>query len=156
MITDEKTAPLEFEKFAGKAFIKDYVKSLKTGKGSIVDSQTDLLRALSEMKFYRGIIEGGVVLREVVNIQPNSEVRFFVARNKMFTPTVKDCDKYKLVENVVEKLGHKKLNFYSVDVANISNGDIKVIELGDGQVSDYPGWSLNNFITILKWLSSAR
>lgn len=151
IITDEADAQKQFTHFGGKAFIKDYVKSLKTGKGSIVDSDVDLLRAIADMKKYRGCIEGGIVLREVVDLKPDSEMRFFVVKNTIFSPVV-DHDKYSLVEEAVQKLAHKNMKFYSVDVATTRDGRNIIIEIGDGQVSDYVGWDLNDFITVLKYL----
>jgi hypothetical protein len=49
IITDEEHALDQFKNFARKMFIKDYVKSLKTGKGSIVESAQDLIRAIHEI-----------------------------------------------------------------------------------------------------------
>jgi hypothetical protein len=151
IITDEKHVLEQFKEFPGKAFIKDYVKSLKTGKGSIVTSEAGIVQAVSDMKFYRGAIEGGIVLREVVELIPDSETRFFVVNGKIFSPK-KDIVQYKLVENVVLNMEHKNLPFYSVDVATKKDGNEIVIEIGDGQVSDYVGWSLDDFIKVLSYL----
>lgn len=61
--TTENNAKEDYKKLnLEKSFIKDYVKSLKTGKGSIVDSVEDIDRAIKEMKQYKGYIEGGIVL----------------------------------------------------------------------------------------------
>jgi hypothetical protein len=153
IITDEEYAQEQFlQHFSGKAFIKDYVKSLKTGSGSIVTSRNDISRAIADMKFYRGIIEGGIVLREVVSLKPNSERRFFVVRNKIFN-SGEDYAQYCLVEEAVKKLEHKNIKFYSIDVATMDNGKNIIIEVGDGQVSDYPGWSLKDFMNVLTYLS---
>ncbi len=148
VVTNEQNAQKEFIKFPGKAFIKDYVKSLKTGKGSIVDSPEDIMRAITDMKHYRGYIEGGIILRNFIDLEQNSETRFFVIHNNIFSPT-NDVDKYSLVEDVVSNLRIKDIKFYSVDVATIKNGKNIVIEIGDGQVSDYVGWSIKDFVAIL-------
>lgn len=153
IITDEKHAQDAFKNFAGKAFIKDYVKSLKTGKGSIVDSAEDVQRAINDMKSYRGTIEGGIVLREVAQFKPDSEIRFFVIKDKIFSP-LQDCAKYNLVEEVIKKLATKHLQFYSVDVATTIDDKNIVIEVGDGQVSDYVGWNLEDFVHVLAELGS--
>lgn len=147
-ITDEENSLEVFKQFSGKAFCKDFVKSLKTGKGSIVDSSEDLMRALSDMKQYRGFIEGGIVLRDVVDLIPNSETRFFVINNSIFSP-IKNLHSYQLVEQVVKHLEQKKLKFYSVDVATTKEGKNILIEIGDGQVSDYVGWAVQDFVAIL-------
>jgi ATP-grasp domain-containing protein len=152
IITDEIYAQEQFKHFGGKAFIKDYVKSLKTGTGSIVDSGADVMRAIADMKKYRGAIEGGIVLRVVVDFKPDSEIRFFIVKNTIFSPVVVGHDKYCLVEEAVQKLAHKNMKFYSVDVATTCDGRNIIIEIGDGQVSDYVGWHLNDFIMVLKYL----
>ncbi len=71
---------------------------------------------------------------------------------KIFAPIIDD-NKYCLVHQVVNKLDHKNLDFYSVDIATKRNGNDIVIEIGDGQVSDYVGWSLQNFIKVLCYLA---
>lgn len=150
IITDEEHAQEEFIKFQRRAFIKDYVKSLKTGKGSIVDSPEDIKRAIADMKYYRGTIEGGIVLRNFINIKPNSETRFFVINNTIFSP-IKNTDKYPFVEKVVNQLKLKNLKFYSVDIATTQDDTNIVIEIGDGQVSDYVGWNIKDFIQALSY-----
>ncbi len=154
IVTDEEHVQNQFQSFPGKAFIKDYVKSLKTGKGSIVDSYNDIQRAIADMKFYRGSIEGGIVLREVVSLKPSSETRFFVAKNKIFSPKEVTSKEYSLAEEVVKKLEHKNLAFYSIDIATTIEEKPLVIEIGDGQVSDYVGWELNDFLAILCHLAT--
>lgn len=151
IITDELDAQEQFKTFNGKAFIKDYVKSLKTGKGSIVESQEDVARAITDMKRYRGHIEGGIVLREVVDLKPDSEMRFFVVKNMIFSP-IENPEKLDLVKEAIQKLAHKNMIFYSVDVATTHDGRDIIIEIGDGQVSDHTGWDLNDFIKVLKYL----
>jgi hypothetical protein len=153
IITNEEDVLEGFKKFPGKAFMKDYVKSLKTSKGSIVTSESDILETLSYMKFYRGILEGGIVLREVVELIPHSETRFFIVDDKIFSPK-KDLTQHKLVEDVVLRMVAKNLPFYSVDIATKIDGDEVVVEIGDGQVSDYVGWDLKDFIGILSHLKS--
>ncbi len=94
------------------------------------------------------MIEGGIVLREVVELIPHSEVRFFAIHNNLFSP-VSSPQKYALAYEVMQKLQHKNLIFYSIDIATTSEGRELVIEIGDGQVSDYVGWHLNDFIPVL-------
>ncbi len=112
VVTNEENVYRDFTKFS-KAFIKDYAKSLKTGKGSVVYDEEDISRALKDMMHYRGYIEGGIILREVVNLIPDSEVRFFVMHNTIFSPK-KDSNKYQIAEEVYAKLKHKDLKFYFV------------------------------------------
>ena len=49
---------------------------------------------------------------------------------------------------------HKNLKFYSIDVALAKNGKAMLIEIGDGQVSDYVGWPIVNFIEVLSYISN--
>jgi hypothetical protein len=156
IISNESSAQEDLKKLNGKAFIKDYVKSLKTGKGSIVDGNEDLARALSDMKYYRGSIEGGIFLRKVVNFRPDSEIRFFVVNSTIFSPEkYANADTYAFVEQVVKQLDHKELKFYTVDIAITQEGHLTVIEVGDGQVSDYVGWELQDFIKVLNYFARA-
>lgn len=46
-----------------------------------------------------------------------------------------------------EKIEHK---FYSLDLVKTNDGRDMVVEIGDGQVSDYVGWDLNKFVSTLK------
>lgn len=151
IITDENEVYEKFDQFEGKAFLKDYVKSLKTGKGSIVDSKEDISRAIHDMKSYKGNIEGGIVLRKVVELIPESETRYFVIRNVVYSPIINDpsCSKYQLANKVVKQLESKNLTFYSIDIALQNNAIPVVIEIGDGQVSDYVNWNVENFASIL-------
>lgn len=49
----------------GAYFLKDYVKSLKTKRGSIVREPADAPAVIAEMREYRGEIEGGICVRRV-------------------------------------------------------------------------------------------
>ena len=43
--------------------------------------------------------------------------------------------------------------FFSVDVAKRDDGVLRVVEVGDGQVSDLVGWSVERFVEM--WRRSA-
>lgn len=62
----------------GRYFIKDYVKSLKTSVGSIVERPEDVAVVVAEMQKYRGKIEGGLCIRRVESFLPETERRYFV------------------------------------------------------------------------------
>lgn len=150
VVSNESSAKEDFKQFTGKVFIKDYVKSLKTGKGSIVDSIDDIDRAIADMRYYRGTIEGGIVLREVINFKENSEVRFFVVNHQLFSPNQGiDNQQYDLAMKAVALLRQKNLHFYTIDIAQTQEGDHLIIEIGDGQVSDYVGWAIEDFVEVL-------
>lgn len=46
-----------------------------------------------------------------------------------------DVDKPEPPIQMIQRYNHLKSNFYTVDYAELENGDWKVIECGDGQVS---------------------
>jgi hypothetical protein len=104
------------------------------------------------MMHYHGFIEGGIVLREVIDLIPNTEVRFFVVDTMIFS-LKKDDKKYRFAQEVCTKLKHKNLKFYSLDIATTAENKEIVIEIGDGQVSDHVGWNINDFIQVLSHLA---
>jgi hypothetical protein len=145
IVSDEKNAVTDFERSSlDKAFIKDYVKSLKSGKGSIVDSPEDVKRALSDMHKYRGFIEGGVVLREVKSFDEKTENRFFVLNGEVYSKS-KDDEMLSFAKEVAKN--HNAL-FFSLDIAKLETGELLVIEIGDGQVSEAKDWNVNDFVSI--------
>jgi len=147
VITTEQDAATTFTELGwDKAFMKDYVKSLKTGKGSIVDSAEDVERALADIRQFKGFIEKGIVFRKVKDIEPDSETRFFVLNGKIFSP-VDNEDMYYIADKVSHK--HDAL-FYTIDIARNSVGELFVVEIGDGQVSDTVGWNIENFVEMFK------
>lgn len=147
IITTEEDAVETFKSLGWeKAFMKDYVKSLKTGKGSIVDSSDDVERALEDIRKFKGFVEKGIVFREVREFLPDSEKRLFVLNGKIYGPTMDD-DLYYMAEKASHK--HDAL-FYSIDVAKNMNGELFVVEIGDGQVSDTVGWNIESFVDIFK------
>lgn len=155
-VTNEKDVLNDFNTLGwNQAFIKDYVKSLKTGKGSIVCNSEDIQRALQDMKQYKGFIEGGIVLREVIDLMPNTETRFFVLNGQVYSnikvqDNIIEQDKLNIVKEVAMK--HEAL-FFSVDIAQNKKGQLVVIEIGDGQVSDYVGWDLDTFANIFQHIT---
>ena len=64
----------------GSYFVKDYVKSLKTGRGSVVRDPADAPAVVAELREDRGRIEGGICVRRVEGFVPESEQRYFVLR----------------------------------------------------------------------------
>lgn len=125
-------------------FIKDYVKSLKTSIGSLIESAADINIVISEMQKYRGTIEGGICVRQVECYKPNSEKRFFVINNKPFCTNPDE----KIPSIVFECANRINSPFFSVDVAELNDGQLRIVEIGDGQVSDLVGWSVKRFIQI--------
>jgi hypothetical protein len=116
-------------------FIKDFVKSLKTSIGSIVTKPEDVRVVLEEMQKFRGAIEGGIVVRRLEPIDAASERRYFVIHHQVFAP---DGEIPEIVRVCAERI---QSLFFSVDVVTRADGAWRVIEVGDGQVSDLVGWS---------------
>ncbi|WP_424949615.1 ATP-grasp domain-containing protein [Deinococcus sp.] len=121
-------------------FIKDFVKSLKTGSGSLIEQPEQIGVLMQEMEQFRGKIEGGICARRFEEFRPDSEQRYFVidglaASSDGTTPPqiVQDC------------AGRISSRFFSVDVAARADGRLRVVEIGDGQVSDLVGWSVSRF-----------
>ena len=124
-------------------FIKDYVKSLKTSVGSRISKPEQVAVLASEMRRFRGVIEGGFCVRRVEDFLPNTERRYFVLEG---APHSASDDVPPIVHGCTRRLqGH----FYSVDVVQRADGQLRIVEVGDGQVSDLVGWTPEQFAGIL-------
>jgi hypothetical protein len=124
----------------------DYVKSLKTSIGSAIVDPAQVETILSEMRKYRGTIEGGVCVRRFENLVPDSEKRYFVIGNR---PHAASPDA-PIPDIAIETARRIMSPFFSVDVARHEEGKFRVIEVGDGQVSDLVGWTPERFAQIWK------
>ncbi|MEM8779109.1 MAG: ATP-grasp domain-containing protein [Cyanobacteria bacterium P01_G01_bin.49] len=123
-------------------FVKDYVKSLKTSIGSLIESPEDIQTVVAEMKKYRGTIEGGLCIRRVEDFLLETEQRYFVLKGKPYGINPKD----KIPEIVFECAKRINSQFFSVDLIHRRDGQLRIVEIGDGQVSDLVGWSVQRFI----------
>src|SRR5439155_22314 len=132
----------------GAYFLKDYVKSLKTKRGSIVRDPAEAPAVIAEMREYRGEIEGGICVRRVEEFMPESERRYFVLFGVGYVAS-EGVAVPEIVQKCAERLPSK---FFSVDVARRADGELRVIEVGDGQVSDLVGWSPEAFAAM--WVRS--
>lgn len=65
--------------------MKDYVKSLNTGAGSLVETSEEVACVVSQIKKYRGEVEGSVCVRRRENYESGSERRDFVAKGHAFS-----------------------------------------------------------------------
>jgi len=131
---------LGWEKF----FVKDHVKSLKTSVGSIIEDPEQIKTVVSEMEKYRGFIEGGLCIRRVEDFITESEGRYFVLNR---TPYAAEPGAA-IPEPVIFCAGAIPSPFFSVDVARRADGIDRIVEMGDGQVSDLAGWSVERFVEI--------
>lgn len=121
-------------------FIKDHVKSLKTSMGSVITDPKDVNQLVEEMAKYRGHIEGGLSIRRLEEYLPNTEIRYFVFDGKPYHP--EDAEIPAIVETVAARIPSR---FFSIDIAKRKDGELRVVEIGDGQVSDTVGWSEQAF-----------
>jgi hypothetical protein len=123
-------------------FVKDYVKSLSTGSGSLVQTPQEILGVIAQIKKYRGEVEGGVCVRRAEEYVPGSEHRYFVAGGRAYAhagevpSVVAQCES--LIPNP----------FFSVDVAQRIDGVLRIIEIGDGQVSDRKEWPAETLVRL--------
>jgi hypothetical protein len=125
-------------------FLKDYVKSLKTGRGSVVRDPAEAPAVVAAMREYRGEIEGGICVRRYEEFVPESEQRYFVIDGAGYA-----ASEGTMVPEVVARCAQRvQSKFFSVDVARRRDDELRVVEIGDGQVSDLVGWSASDFATI--------
>lgn len=123
-------------------FVKDYVKSLTTQRGSVAKSPEDIAEVVTLIERYRGSIEGGICIRRFEDLLPETEERYFVLNGKANT---RDGRMPALVENVAARITSP---FFSIDTVSSASGQLRLIELGDGQVSDRKNWSPEQFAGI--------
>lgn len=131
-------------------FIKDYVKSMKTTRGSIIRDPSEIAAVVSEMEQFRGQIEGGFCVRRFESFVSDSEQRYFVFDGRPFSATGSPVPD--LVEQIAPRIPSR---FFSVDVVRRTDGILRIVEIGDGQVSDLVGWSARAFADIWLALRSA-
>jgi hypothetical protein len=124
-------------------FIKDYVKSLKTASGSKISKPEQIKEMVENMRRFRGQIEGGFCVRQVEEFLSESERRYFVLNH---TPYGTESDIPEIVRVCAERIDSR---FFSVDVVRRRDGADRIVEVGDGQVSDTVGWSTKRFAEIL-------
>jgi ATP-grasp domain, R2K clade family 3 len=129
-----------------KFFVKDYVKSLKTSVGSFIESPEDIQAVVAEMKKYRGAIEGGLCIRQVEDFLVETEQRYFVLNGKPYS-----SDPQEKIPGIVFECARRiDSNFFSVDTIHRADGHLRIVEIGDGQVSDLVGWSVQRFVDLWK------
>jgi len=124
-------------------FIEDYVKSLNTGVGSLVDNPEDIAPLIAVMRQYRGQIEGGICVRRREDYREETERRYFVVKGEPYSA---DGEVPALVSECARLIDSP---FFSVDVVLRSDGVLRIVELGDGQVSDRKEWSVEGFVWVL-------
>ncbi|WP_198343120.1 ATP-grasp domain-containing protein [Oleiphilus messinensis] len=124
-------------------FVKDFVKSNYSERGSVANSASEVRDIINLIKAHRGEIEGGIALREVESLVDESEVRYFVFNGKPYSPNG-------IVPAVVFEIAARHLApFFSVDIVKRADGELRLVEIGDGQVSDRKNWDSDLFCRLL-------
>lgn len=123
-------------------FVKDYVKSLTTSRGSIAKNVAEVFEIVALIEKFRGQIEGGVCVREYENLLPDTEERYFVFKHIAYA---RDGVVPEIVQIIASRI---RSPFFSVDIVHNSDGQPRLIELGDGQVSDKKKWPADRFTEI--------
>lgn len=172
-ISDESVLNM-LESFGDKALIvKDYVKSRKhewyeacyIPKASDKENAMKVIHTFLERQGENLI--GGLVLREFVDLQftgyhPQSgmklsaEYRAFFLCGKLIciidywdtgvTEYRLNNDEYKWLSSLASRVNS---TFFTIDIAREINGELIVMELGDGQVSGLQGWTAKQFYSKL-------
>jgi hypothetical protein len=125
-------------------FIKDYVKSLKTSIGSLISTPEQAATVAAEMRHFRGTIEGGFCVRRIESFLPGTEQRYFVLDS---VPHSASGEVPSIVSECAQRIQSR---FFSVDVVQREDGVFRIVEVGDGQVSDLVGWTPEQFVAIFK------
>lgn len=124
-------------------FVKDYVKSLSSTRGSVADTPQDIASVVDLIEQYRGEIEGGVCIRRYEQLLHDTEERYFVWHGRAHG---RDGSVPALVAAVAARIDSP---FFSIDVVSSATGQLRLIELGDGQVSDRKHWPAARFLAML-------
>jgi ATP-grasp domain, R2K clade family 3 len=122
-------------------FIKDYVKSLKTSIGSIINDPSEISTVITEMSKFRGTIEGGICVRKVEEFIIETEQRYFIINGRAFAASIAT----KIPDIVTECARRINSKFFSIDIIDRIDGSQRVVEIGDGQVSGLVGWNVDRF-----------
>jgi hypothetical protein len=129
-------------------FIKDYVKSLKTSVGSRISKPEQAATVANEMRHYRGTIEGGFCVRRVEAFLQETEQRYFVVNS---VPHSASGTVPSIVSECTRRI-HSR--FFSVDVVQRIDGVLRIVEIGDGQVSDLVAWTPEQFVSVFSGFAS--
>lgn len=124
-----------------KFFIKDYVKSLTTSRGSVATNITEIHDVINAMIKVRNI-EGGICIRKFEDYILDTEERYFVFKSNVFS-------RNNIIPEMVNMIASRiDSQFFSIDVITDIKGDLRLVEIGDGQVSDLKKWTPTQFVKI--------
>jgi len=135
--------------------IKDYVKSVKEHDFpkyfETPITQDELKTQINKfIELRASLFTGGIVFKEFVNLKKygavTNEYRVFYLKGEFLTVSRNsnqpDNAPY-VPQNFADKFKNLSSNYYTVDFAELENGDFIILEMGDGQVS---GLSPNQYI----------
>ena len=136
---ERKVAQLGWQSY----FVKDFVKSNTGDLASIAHSVAEIRAIAEQIRLYRGEIEGGLAIREVERLRPDTESRHFVVNGQAHSLEGPVPDVVSACAEVVPA------TFYSIDTALNEAGQYRIVELGDGQVSDRKQWPVEKFLSVI-------
>lgn len=160
---NEKINWKEVKKEFGRFMIKDFVKSVKGTKFPVYFDETYSEEELDYYMFLFKEMRGnlftkGIVIKQFVTLadynQKTNEYRVFylgkqaisISKNSEQSQTCKEPP-----STLINQVIHLKSNFYTVDFAELEDGNFVVIETGDGQVSGLSkGQNVEQFYEQLK------
>ena len=122
--------------------MKDYVKSLTTARGSVAATSAEIETVVSLIEQFRGEVEGGVCIRRFEELLPETEERYFVFKGRAHA---RGGDAPALVHEVARRIDSP---FFLVDLVSSASGDLRLIELGDSQVSDRKQWDADALVIL--------
>ena len=131
------TEPAELDFAVGRRyFVKGLVKSF--GEDSVLSAQEQLDDFWQRQELPAGT---PLFVRDFVELKPDLERRFFVVRGQVYGAggAVLPVSLQAAVVALRPRL------FYSFDVAETMAGQLVLVEVGDGQVSDLKEWSVAEF-----------
>jgi hypothetical protein len=124
-------------------FVKDHVKSLTSTRGSIAATACEIALVVDLIEQYRGAVEGGVCIRRFETLLPDTEERYFSWHSRAYG---RHGSVPALVASIAARIDSP---FFSIDIVSSDKGQLRLIELGDGQVSDRKQWTAPQFMAML-------
>ena len=132
--------PIPFE----ECFVKDFVKS----SSKSLCKKENIAQAILAIKHHRQGIEGGIAIRQKEEYM-SDEYRSFVVNQRLFTNPQQNLPPQAVA--LLEKTAPVLLSpFSSVDIRCRQDGKWRIVEIGDGQVSDFKEWNVQDFASMIK------
>lgn len=121
-----------------KSFVKDYVKSLTTQRGSVAKNLSEIHDIVHELETYHGVNKG-ISIREYHDLDHDSERRHFVLNGQVFKNNNKDTISSEIMEAISDLTVYSP--FFAIDTIFDKAGRQWIVEIGDAQMSEFKGWS---------------